>query len=237
MIRGPVLLVGWLVLGWAGPAWGADPNGGKPPSYLRQEPATPTQAAGPARAESSSWRLPVAMALVLGLGSAALFMRARRGKPSQLPNRISMNVVGTLGVGPKAQVTLITVGQEAILLGVTEHGVQPLRAYSPAELGSLALARESHAPTAEGQAPGFDDPATAAPSPAPSRAFQKLLDRALEQERVEPKRKEMPRETRGTEELPPHLQSTLDQVSNQASFEQSEGQASELVRRFREFRA
>src|SRR5690606_28225018 len=104
-----------------------------PPSYLRQTPKSTGPEAGPKSETDIGLRATIAVVLLLALGGAALFLRKKQKSPLR-PSQVHLSMVAAVGVGNKAQVCLVTVGREALLIGVTEQSVTPLRVYPESEL-------------------------------------------------------------------------------------------------------
>lgn len=156
------------------------------PSYLRQPSAPPEPQPIAQKAEPDLLRIVIALALVAGLGGVALVARRRRDGASPLKNQTRLHTLSSLPLGPKAKVALISVGREALLLGVTEQGIRCLRTYPEDELWSLT------APL-----PGFSEETKAAESEPPldkswmergmESAFSDLLKRAHKSEAVSAK--------------------------------------------------
>ncbi len=203
------------------------------PTYLRQTP----KRAGPELETKSETniglRATIAVVLLLALGGAALFLRKKQKSPLR-PSQVHLSMVAAVGVGNKAQVCLVTVGREAILLGVTEQSVTPLRVYPESELALVTAEVTKDA----------EDMQKTAPEDIPKdleRNFQALLTKASQgknsgssssaaRSRAAPE---------DDEQLPAHLKAALETPAQapRSAFAPPEGQASELARRFRSFQA
>lgn len=200
------------------------------PNYLR--PGGPVEAHKEKSEESSTsfGRVAIALCLLGLLAGFALYLKRQRGGLTFPKSQVKMHVISSVAIGPKAQVTLLSVGREALLLGVTEGSVSALRVFGPDDLASLTQDLTKAAPSS----PSVDltDTREDGKVVAPAQAFQSLLEKASK-----------PRAT-GTvsteqdDELPAHLALALgdEKAGPSASFGAPEGQASELVRRFRELR-
>jgi flagellar biogenesis protein FliO len=185
-------------------------------NYLRAKAPEP---APTPKAESSPWRMAAAGVLLLALGAVAFHLRRKRSPLNLRGSQVQLSVVTRLAVTPKAQLALVSVGREALLLGVTEQGITTLRSYSMAELPSLTFP-----PEVEPKAPvsSLTRPAPAPSAPSPGQAFQSLLEKASGAKAVD-------------QEMPEHLARALDDAGLLSqSFDAPEGQAQELAKRFRE---
>lgn|GEM_PF-6044970 len=201
-------------------------------TYLRAKttPAVPTE-----KTESSPLRMVCAGLLLLALGAVALHLRRKRTPLNLRGSQVQLTVVTRLAVTPKAQIALVSVGREALLLGVTEHGITTLRSYSMAEMPSLTFPPET-----EPRAPASSVARTPEPPvevPSPGQAFQSLLAKASGAKTSTA----APSPTRNApsrvdeDGVPEHLALALDDAGLlKSSFEDPDGQAQELARRFRE---
>ena len=112
-------------------------------SYLRKTGPNAGKAnkaaASPAeRSDPSFGRVLVALLLLALLGGFAIYAKRRKGGGSALlRDRVRLHTIGSVQLGPKAQVALLSVGREAILVGVSEQGITCLRNFREDELGSL----------------------------------------------------------------------------------------------------
>ena len=109
-------------------------------SYLRK--ATPsTEKAAPSpteRSDPSFGRVLAALLLLALLGAFAIYAKRRKGGGSALlRDHVRLHTIGSVQLGPKSQVALLSVGREAILVGVSEQGITCLRNFREEELGSL----------------------------------------------------------------------------------------------------
>lgn len=206
------------------------------PSYLRQ---TPQSAAPPLATKSETnigLRATIAVVLLLALGGAALFLRKKQKSPIH-PSQVHLSMVAAVGVGNKAQVCLVTVGREAILLGVTEQSVTPLRVYPESELALVT----AEVPTTEAEEAHKAAPQAGQEPTALERNFQALLVKASQGTgaRSPSRGARSPAPSEREEELPAHLRAALETPAKapREAFAPPEGQASELARRFRSFQA
>ena len=110
------------------------------PSYLRSKSVEVQKAPIAQKTNPSLERVSIALFLVLSLGVVALYAKRRKRGPSSLRNQIRLHSLGDLSLGPKSKVALLSVGREALLLGVTESGISCLRCYPEDELWSLTAA-------------------------------------------------------------------------------------------------
>ncbi len=116
-------------------------------SYLRPS-QTATKSAAPAetsksltsRSDPNLGRVSLALLLVLGLGVVALYAKRRGKAPGSLRNQVRLHTLSSLSLGPKSKVALVSVGREALLLGVSEGEISCLRCYPEDELWSLTSA-------------------------------------------------------------------------------------------------
>lgn len=214
----------------------ADEAPARAPSYLRQS-AEPKPAPLETKPESSvGFRAIAAIGLLLVLGAAALFLRRKQKSPLR-PTQVHLSLVASVGVGHKAQICVVSVGREALLLGVTEHGVTPLRVYPEGELGLLTAQAEASKTNSE------EDSAhqPVALTSAPEKSFQALLEKASGAKNVskEAATRQAASRVEDLDELPAHLKSALESQAKRTrpAFDPPEGQASELARRFRNLQA
>lgn len=216
----------------------AQTPGAKPVTYLRENPSPPPTEAN---TQGSSLRH-IGGFLLLGALVASAYVLKRRAAPKALlvksPN---MKVISSLSIGIKSQLVLVSVGSENLLLAVSESGVQTLRTFSAIDSSPLADSTGSEAPEAT-------------PVLSPAREFERLLgvaeresqsvlDRAAVQPKARPADAKERHKTRpglrvveDDDSLPEHLSALLEETPP-SSFGEPEGQAHELLRRFREFRA
>lgn len=116
------------------------------PGYLRPTaggPEKPTSAAGTRPESGGAWRGFVAVGFVALLGGAALYVRKKRGAPPLLGSSVKLHTIGALQLSPKASLALVSVGNEVLLVSVSDQGVQTLRTYVPEEFGSLTVGSRS----------------------------------------------------------------------------------------------
>jgi len=220
---------------------------GTHPAYLRSAPRTPPGAPAP-DSGSGALRGVMAFGLIAALGAVALYFRKKRSGPIQLKRELRLHVLGSVQVGPKASVALLSVGHEALLVGVSENGVTALRTFGKDELGAL-----SGGPLTSTKARAVaSTPASEAAPNEPSQVFRDLLQSATRSQSAQrPVHAVVARRAADEDdEMPAHLAEVLrraagpvvTQVREQAAppaarsenaFGEAEGQASELVRRFR----
>jgi flagellar biogenesis protein FliO len=207
-----------------------------PPSYLRQTPKSTGPEAGTKSETNIGLRATVAVILLLALGGAALFLKRRQKSPLR-PSQVHLSMVAAVGVGNKAQVCLVTVGREAILLGVTEQSVTPLRVYPESELALVTAGDTTKEADSAPKSVSEEDDAKV----DLERNFQALLSKASQGK--SPRSKTHATRSSSVEEedgeLPAHLKAALETPAKapRAAFAPPEGQASELARRFRSFQA
>lgn len=144
-----------------------DPAQNEAPSYLRQPAAPPERQPVAKKSEPDLTRIVIALALVLALGGVALFAKRRRDGVSPLKNQTRLHTLSSLSLGPKSKVALVSVGREALLLGVTEQGITCLRSYPEDELWSLTV-----------PLPGFSEETS--PSKAPPTVDKSWMERGME---------------------------------------------------------
>ena len=114
---------------------------GDSPSYLRKSKPTPEpQSQVAQKGDPNLLRVSVALGLVLALGVVALYAKRKKSGLASLRNQIRMHSLASLPMGPKSKVALLSVGREALLLGITEQGITCLRCYPEDELWSLTSA-------------------------------------------------------------------------------------------------
>jgi flagellar protein FliO/FliZ len=80
--------------------------------------------------------LAVVVGLIYGL---AWLMRRLKGAREERQRGTGLASIATVPLGPNRAVHLIRAGREYALVGVAEHGVQPIRTYSEDEARSLGL--------------------------------------------------------------------------------------------------
>lgn len=227
--------------------------------YLRpqkQAKSGPETEVGSARQDVSPFRVAVALALLGGLAGTALWLKRRQRGELKATEGLALCTVSTIMLPGKSHVTLVSVGGEALLLGSSEAGMTLLRTYSKSELDSLAATGDHPEGAATSAAP--------APAPAPGAtktaagarlAFREILENAAHSEaksRAENARRYAeslqhagldsddavpdsgPRHRDEDDEMPPHLALALSESQGRDAFGEPEGQAAELMRRFRE---
>lgn len=216
-------------------AAGADVEPTKAPAYLRQTVAPKAENLGTKPESSVGLRAIAAIAFLGLLGAAAIFLKRKQKSPLR-PTQVHLSLVASVAVGAKAQICVVSVGREALLLGVTEHGVTPLRVYPEGELGLLTVQEAA----AGGKTEAAEKPSAAFSTEAAEHSFQALLEKASS---AKPIRKENARPTASDadepDELPAHLKAALETQAKRTrpAFDPPEGQASELARRFRNLQA
>ncbi len=226
---------------------------GAHPSYLRSAPRTPPGAPA-ADSGSGALRGVMAFGLIAALGAVALYLRKKRSGPVQLKRELRLHVLGSVQVGPKASVALLSVGHEALLVGVSEHGVTALRTFGKDELGALSGGPLT---STKGRAASSAALPETAPN-EPSQVFRDLLLSATRSQSTQsapsaqsPVRAVAARRAADEDDgMPAHLAEVLRQAAgpvvsqmreqhaapatrSENAFGEPEGQASELVRRFR----
>jgi flagellar biogenesis protein FliO len=200
--------------------------------YLRPKPSINPGELRPESKASDPTRVLLAFGVLVALGAGAAFMRRRRLPPELRDNTVQLAVISKLGLSPKAQVALVSVGGEAILLGVTEHGISTLRTFGPGELSALTARPEAaKAPAQEPTLGGRE----------PSLAFQSLLEKASGKQaapadvRLAKRAKEAEPDD---DEVPEHLVRALDAAGlGGHGFDAPEGQAKQLAERFKGLRS
>jgi len=234
---------------------------GTTPSYLRKTKAAPDAEKTPVggKQEQPLGRVIIALALVAVLGGIAVYAKRRRGGAPMLKDKVRLHTIGSIQLGAKSQVALVSVGREAILVGVSESGISCLRTYPEEELGQLtvgALGPLATPAPPEDPEVAFNDllvraskvaPSAAKPMPQPAKANQPppdqftpsgFVDEYASQPRIEdelpPHLKEILAETERTETRVPSNVKPLRPNQPRAQFGEPEGQAAELMRRFSE---
>jgi flagellar biogenesis protein FliO len=163
----------------------------QPRSWLR-DTTKPARAGdpgvAPAEPGGAPWRATAVLAVLSGLGVAALAARRRRPKTVALPESATrVRVLSSARIGPKANAVVAEVGGRVLLLGVTDTSVArlawldrdaapklPRRATASAP---VELAPEpSRAPVETADAEDGED---AVPERSMATRFGEVLDRAL----------------------------------------------------------
>lgn len=237
--------------------------GASAPTYLRTTKAAndrPAPTSETASGGGSIVRTALALLVLGGLAGAALWMKRRRSGGIPLSPSLDLEVVSKTTLGPRSHLALVRLGGEAILLGITEQTITALRSLPASELNRSAPdpgGDAERAPTfSKAEAPTRRAiPAKPVSDAGQARvAFQDLLERASQNDarrRAEARRyaESLHREAAGGDEEPPdsgprasteeddegmpaHLRIALNESRGDA-FGEPDGQAAELVRRFR----
>lgn len=233
--------------------------GASAPTYLRKTKAPETRDLPREEAGAGgALRTGLAVLLLGGLAGAALWTKRRRARPSSLSPTLGLEVVSKTTLGPRSHLALVRIGSEAVLLGVTEQTITLLRSMPSSDLTGLDRGDEggptpaptfpkTEAPTRRAIPEKRDEPAQHA-----RVAFQDILERASLSEakrRADARRyaESLHREAEGVDDeapdsgpralddddaMPAHLQIALEE-SRRDAFGEPDGQAAELVRRFR----
>lgn len=114
----------------AAEAWAAAPqlapDAPTPRAALQLKPSAPT------RSWLSTWGLALA-GIAFGVGAAGTALRWRQDRTRPALAAVRMRVSGSVRLGPKAHLALVTVGEEQRLLAVTETQVSELPWHGSAE--------------------------------------------------------------------------------------------------------
>ncbi len=232
------------------------------PNYLRKKASSSPEKV-PSNEYSSLSRVTLALFFLATLSGIALYAKRKRGGPLLSREHVRLHTIGSVQLGPRTSVALLSVGTEAILVGVTEHGINGLRTYGSDEIGALTVG------------PRKKKEETNDESEEASQAFNELLLKASKkdsqriskhrQETASVKRAAQIREVvpavvaaqryadvGSSDELPVHLRDALaepivqersDNVrplrpaeaqQTHSGFDEPDGQAAELMRRFSE---
>ncbi len=129
-----------LVVGGLAPSAHADVPQPTQKAWLAHTPAPPP-VAKPESMRGTLVRSFAATALLAGLGAAALVLHKRRVAHPMRGASVSVNVLGTTKIGPKAYAVVVSVAGQRLLLGVTDSSVAQL-ALLDDPLSAEALASE-----------------------------------------------------------------------------------------------
>jgi flagellar biogenesis protein FliO len=175
----------------AAPAPTAPAGSEEPAPNARDESAV----VEPSQAETSLWWRIVGPAAVLGLLGAAAFALTRRRRTRAAP----LELVGTLSLGPRRQLVVARFGDDELLLGSSEAGLQLLVRRTPARtsaahgtddvwLTSLASDRDEQLAQPPEPLPPEDPAYAAAVEVAPhGAAFEAVLDDSIEDQSLRQK--------------------------------------------------
>jgi flagellar protein FliO/FliZ len=135
-------------------AFGAD-AGEKTPLNLKDVPATNTHVAG---GGGSIVRTIVGLAVVIGViyGLYWILKQVKSSREEKATGE-GLAALATLPLGTNRSLQLVRAGRELVLVGVSEHGVTPVRTYSEEEAdaaGLLDIERQSQAGDPGGNAGG-----------------------------------------------------------------------------------
>jgi flagellar protein FliO/FliZ len=109
--------------------------GEKTPVNLKDVPSTSTHAGG-----GSLVRTIVGLAIVIGViyGVYWILKQVKSSREEKASGR-GLSAVATLPLGPNRSLQLVRAGRDLMLVGVSEHGVTPVRAYSEEEAEAAGL--------------------------------------------------------------------------------------------------
>jgi flagellar protein FliO/FliZ len=127
--------------------------GEKTPVNLKDLPSTSTHAGS-----GSIVRTIVGLAVVIGViyGLYWVLKQVKSSREEKASGQ-GLSALATLPLGPSRSLQLVRAGREIVLLGVSEHGVTPVRTYSEDEAeaaGLLDLEADGQAADAGGRAGG-----------------------------------------------------------------------------------
>jgi flagellar protein FliO/FliZ len=116
-------------------AFGAD-AGEKTPLNLKDAPSTSTQVGG----GGSIVRTIVGLAVVIGViyGLYWVLKQVKSSREEKASGE-GLAALATLPLGPSRSLQLVRAGRELVLIGVSEHGVTPVRTYSEEEAEAAGL--------------------------------------------------------------------------------------------------
>jgi flagellar protein FliO/FliZ len=109
--------------------------GEKTPLNLKDVPSTQTHTGG-----GSIVRTVVGLAVVIGViyGLYWVLKQVKSSREEKSSGQ-GLSSLATLPLGPSRSLQLVRAGREIVLLGVSEHGVTPVRAYSEDEAEAAGL--------------------------------------------------------------------------------------------------
>jgi flagellar protein FliO/FliZ len=109
--------------------------GEKTPVNLKDVPSTSTHAGG-----GSIVRTIVGLAVVIGViyGLYWVLKQVKSSRDEKASGQ-GLSALATLPLGPSRSLQLVRAGREIVLLGVSEHGVMPVRTYSEDEAEAAGL--------------------------------------------------------------------------------------------------
>lgn len=119
-------------------AFGAT-TGENTPVNLNDAPATSTKVPG-ASAGGSIVRTIVGLAIVIGViyGLYWVLKQVKASKEEKASGQ-GLSAIATLPLGPNRTLQLVRAGRELVLVGVSEHGVTPVRTYTEEEAEAVGL--------------------------------------------------------------------------------------------------
>ena len=121
-------------------ALGATPTGEKTPVNLNlDEPKSGTDVPG-SSAGGSLVRTFVGLAIVIAViyGLYWVLKQVKASKEEKASGQ-GLSALATLPLGPNRSLQLVRAGREIVLIGVSEHGVTPVRTYSEDEAEAVGL--------------------------------------------------------------------------------------------------
>jgi flagellar protein FliO/FliZ len=121
--------------------------GEKTPVNLKDVPSTSTHAGG-----GSIVRTIVGLAVVIGViyGLYWVLKQVKSSRDEKASGK-GLSALATLPLGPSRSLQLVRAGREIVLLGVSEHGVTPVRTYNEDEAEAAGLLDlEADAQSADG---------------------------------------------------------------------------------------
>jgi flagellar protein FliO/FliZ len=125
-------------------------HGEDTPVNLNDVPSTSTHAAG----GGSIVRTIVGLAIVIGVIYGIYWcLKQVKSSREEKASGQGLSSLATLPLGPSRSLQLVRAGRELVLVGVSEHGVTPVRTYSEDEaeaVGLLDLEMDQDAPRGNG---------------------------------------------------------------------------------------
>lgn len=139
--------------------------GEKTPLNLKDVPSTPAHTGG-----GSLVRTIVGLAVVIGViyGLYWILKQVKSSREEKASGR-GLSSLATLPLGPSRSLQLVRAGRELVLVGVSEHGVTPVRTYSEDEAEAAGLLE------LEAEALGSDEGGPRGPGGS-GRVFAGVLD-------------------------------------------------------------
>ena len=118
-------------------AFGA--TGENTPVHLNDAPTTSTKVPG-ASAGGSIVRTVVGLAIVIAViyGLYWVLKQVKASREEKASGQ-GLSAVATLPLGPNRTLQLVRAGRELVLVGVSEHGVTPVRTYTEEEAEAIGL--------------------------------------------------------------------------------------------------